>query len=72
MRRRSSMSSFRPVQVPSGFYLVLGDNRDRSADSRVIGLVPRNEIVGRSRTVVMSLNYENHYIPRSDRFFRTL
>ncbi len=72
MKAGSSMSNFGPVQVPSGFYLALGDNRDNSADSRVIGFVPRDEIVGRSRSVVMSLNYDNYYIPRSDRFFRTL
>lgn len=68
----SSLSSFRPVTVPSGYYLALGDNRDRSSDSRVIGFVPRNEIVGRTRSVVMSFNYDNNYIPRSDRFFHTL
>lgn len=72
MKAGSSMSNFGPVQVPSGYYLALGDNRDKSADSRVIGFVPRDEIVGRSRSVVMSLNYDNYYIPRSDRFFRTL
>ena len=65
-------ASFAPVNIPPGFYLALGDNRDRSADSRVIGLVPRAEIVGRSSTVVMSLNYDNYYLPRSDRFFKTL
>lgn len=68
----SSMSNFQPVKVPQGQYLVLGDNRDNSADSRVIGMVPRNEIVGRSKTVVLSFNYENFYIPRSERFFHTL
>jgi signal peptidase I len=60
------------VIVPKGEYLMLGDNRDNSADSRVIGFVPRNEIVGRSRNVVMSFNYDNFYIPRSNRFFTKL
>ena len=66
------LSNFSAVEVPAGYYLALGDNRDNSADSRVIGFIPRDEIVGRSRSVVMSLNYENYYIPRSDRFFHTL
>ncbi|OZG74825.1 signal peptidase I [Hahella sp. CCB-MM4] len=67
-----SFSNFLPVVVPEGQYLVLGDNRDNSADSRVIGFVPREEIVGRSRSVVLSFNYDNYYIPRADRFFHTL
>lgn len=70
--RSSPVSSFSPTQVPEGKYLVLGDNRDNSADSRFIGFVPRGEISGRSTTVVMSLNYDHYYIPRPDRFFHTL
>jgi signal peptidase I len=68
----SRLANFNPVTVPEGHFLVLGDNRDNSADSRVIGFVPRNEIVGRSSKVVFSLNYDNNYIPRSDRFFHSL
>lgn len=70
--RGSNLSSFRPVNIPNDFYLALGDNRDNSADSRVIGLIPRDEIIGRSRQVLMSLNPENNYFPRTERFLKTL
>jgi signal peptidase I len=68
----SRFSSFGPVLVPEDRYLVLGDNRDNSADSRVHGFIPRGEIVGDARTVVLSINYDNYYLPRTDRFFRAL
>ncbi len=65
-------SSFGPVRVPRGRYLVLGDNRDNSADSRFIGFVPRAEIVGGAKTIVMSLDYDHFHLPRLNRFFHDL
>jgi signal peptidase I len=64
--------SFDFVVVPEGHYLALGDNRDNSSDSRVIGFIPREEIVGRAKHVVMSLDYDNYYLPRPERFFAAL
>ncbi len=68
----SHFSSFGPVKVPEDHYLVLGDNRDNSADSRARGFIPRGEIVGDARIVVLSINCDHYYLPRMDRFFRDL
>ena len=68
----SRRANFGPLRIPAGFYFAMGDNRDNSADSRVIGLIPRDEIIGRARQVVMSVDYDNYFMPRTDRFWQQL
>jgi signal peptidase I len=58
--------------VPEGEYVAFGDNRDQSDDSRFWGTVPRELIIGRTRSVVMSFNRDNYYLPRASRFFKSL
>lgn len=59
--------------VPEGNYFVLGDNRDRSQDSRYWGFVPRENIVGRPLLIywsMRSLDEEALAVPPSDKLYR--
>jgi signal peptidase I len=53
---RPTRDSWGPVVVPAGHYLMLGDNRDDSEDSRYWGFVRRDAIKGRPLVVYYSFD----------------
>lgn len=65
---RMALRTFGPLTVPAGQYLMLGDNRDDSKDSRYIGFVPRALLTGRVSRVMFSLDPQRYYLPRLQRF----
>lgn len=69
---REAFAQAREYVVPEGSYFMMGDNRDRSFDSRYFGCVPRKEILGQANAVVLSFDPQHYYLPRGDRFFSKL
>jgi signal peptidase I len=49
-----SRENWGPIVVPGGTYFMLGDNRDKSNDSRYWGFVTREEIIGRAEVIYFS------------------
>jgi signal peptidase I len=63
---------FGPIVVPADRYLMLGDNRDNSADSRWFGLVPRELLVGRAHHILVAADIQGDWAPRFERFGKKL
>lgn len=63
----ASLPDFGPVTVPADSYFVLGDNRDRSNDSRFWGYVPKEALVGRMVYIYFSWDGKANAL-RGDRF----
>ncbi len=54
VRSRDNMP---PVKIPKGKYFVMGDNRDRSYDSRFWGFIDEDAIIGKALFIYFSVNW---------------
>lgn len=72
LERENALSTFGPLVVPVGSYLMLGDNRDNSADSRYFGFVPRHLLIGQAQRILASADINGGWVPRLERFGRRL
>ncbi|MBI3524852.1 MAG: signal peptidase I [Betaproteobacteria bacterium] len=64
----AAMDNFGPLRIPADQFLMLGDNRDNSADSRYIGLVPRRLLIGHAVRILVSADILGNWSPRFGRF----
>lgn len=70
--KESAYGNLATITIPPDHYLVMGDNRRNSADSRLYGLVPRSELQAKATAVAFSLDYDNYYLPKQARFLKGL
>ena len=45
---RDQIAQNTKISIPPDFYLLLGDNRKNSTDSRTLGLIPKDSVIGKA------------------------
>jgi signal peptidase I len=67
----ATRDNFGPYKVPPGFLFMMGDNRDRSSDSRVWGPLDERFIHGKAWAIYFSWDSIRH-LPRFSRMFHLI
>jgi signal peptidase I len=60
--------NFDSITVPNDRFFIMGDSRDNSIDSRAWGFAPRDAILGQAKGIVVSLDINDTYLPRWNRW----
>ncbi len=60
------------IEVPAGHYLMIGDNRDNSADGRYFGFVPEQNLVGKATRIWFNWDFQRSGGPKWQRIGRKI
>ena len=52
--KKNNTTDFESVKIPKGHYFVMGDNRSNSIDSRIIGVIDKEDIIGTTKLVLFT------------------
>ena len=67
LAHQNALRDFDEITVPAGRYFMMGDNRDRSYDSRYFGFVTRDRFLGQANAVMLSFDPDHYLLPRLSR-----
>lgn len=52
---KNNTLDFEQVTIPNNYYYVMGDNRGNSIDSRIIGVIPKEDILGTTKLIIFPI-----------------